>query len=138
MQPSDTLDRICLIYDVPKDAIRKANAFTGDEVYMKKELIIPGSAGPIARINANQSEESKRKDLIELMGQHIREKLKTFNNYRAEAQYYLEIHNYDLRKAMDEFEEDLKFESEQEEKFKGLKGKGGSKKAMQPLLFLKK
>jgi LysM repeat protein len=44
VQQSDTLDRICLIYDVPKDAIRKANQFTGDEIYMKKELIIPNSS----------------------------------------------------------------------------------------------
>lgn len=44
VQQSDTLDRISLIYDVPKDAIRKANQFTGDEIYMKKELIIPNSS----------------------------------------------------------------------------------------------
>lgn len=37
------------MYDVPKDAIRKANNFTGDEIYMKRELVIPGSAGPVFR-----------------------------------------------------------------------------------------
>ena len=42
--PNDTLDRISLIYDVNKDAIRKANGFTGDEIYMKKELVIPNSS----------------------------------------------------------------------------------------------
>ncbi len=70
------------------------------------------------------------------MSQHVREKLKSMQSYKAEAQYYLEITGYDLKKAMDEFEEDIKFESEQEQKFKGLKGKGPKK--MQPLLFLKK
>jgi LysM repeat protein len=45
--PNDTLDRISIIYNVPKDAIRKANQFTGDEIYMKKELIIPNSNGPV-------------------------------------------------------------------------------------------
>jgi LysM repeat protein len=41
--PNETLDRISIIYNVPKDAIRKANGFTGDEIYMKRELIIPNS-----------------------------------------------------------------------------------------------
>jgi LysM repeat protein len=43
VNPNDTLDRISIIYNVPKDAIRKANDFIGDEIYMKKELIIPDS-----------------------------------------------------------------------------------------------
>ena len=43
VNPTDTLDRICLIYNIPKDAIRKANDFIGDEIYMKKKLIIPNS-----------------------------------------------------------------------------------------------
>ena len=43
VSPNETLERICLIYNVPKDAIRKANGFTGDEIFMKKELIIPSS-----------------------------------------------------------------------------------------------
>jgi LysM domain len=49
VQPSDTLDRLCILYDVSKDMIRKANQFTGDEIFMKKELVIPHSAGPIFR-----------------------------------------------------------------------------------------
>ena len=44
VSPNETLDRICLIYNCPKDAIRKANGFSGDEIYMKKELIIPSSS----------------------------------------------------------------------------------------------
>lgn len=49
----------------------------------------------------------------------------------------MEITNYDLSKAMDEFAEDSKFEQEQERMFKGLK-KGGKNKQMAPLLYLKK
>lgn len=56
---------------------------------------------------------------------------------RAEATYYLEITNYDLSKALDEFDEDAKFEKEQEKIFKGLK-KGGKNKEMSPLLYLNK
>ena len=68
------------------------------------------------------------------MSCHLREKFGKHSTYRAEAQYYLEITNYDLAKAIVEFEEDLKFEKDQETKFKGMK-KG---KQMEPLLFLKK
>lgn len=75
--------------------------------------------------------------MIELMSIHIKEKLKTLGSYQAEGKYYLEMHGYDYAKAIDEFEEDLKFENEQEQKFKGLKS-GGRKNGMQPLLFLKK
>ncbi len=34
--PNDTLDRICLIYNKSKDEIRRANDFTGDEIFFKK------------------------------------------------------------------------------------------------------
>lgn len=121
---------------MPKDAIRKANNFTGDEIYMKRELIIPGSAGPVFRVNTTQTDEQRKQDMVELMSIHIKEKLKTFGSYQAEAKYYLEMTGYDFAKATEEFEEDLKFENEQEEKFKGLKG--SRKNGMQPLLFLKK
>ena len=47
VSPNETLDRISIIYNIPKDAIRKANQFTGEEIYMKKELIIPNSSGPV-------------------------------------------------------------------------------------------
>jgi LysM repeat protein len=47
VNPNETLDRVSIIYNVPKDAIRKANGFTGDEIYMKKELIIPNATGPV-------------------------------------------------------------------------------------------
>jgi hypothetical protein len=73
--------------------------------------------------------------MVDLLSTHIREKLKKSSQYKAEAQYYLEITNYNFEKAITEFEEDLKFESDQEEVFKKMKGKG---KTMQPLLFLKK
>lgn len=44
VNPSETLDRVSIIYNVPKDAIRRANGFTGDDIYWKKELIIPNSS----------------------------------------------------------------------------------------------
>lgn len=38
---NDTLDGISIRYNVSKDLIRRANQFTGDEIFMKKELVIP-------------------------------------------------------------------------------------------------
>jgi hypothetical protein len=67
--PNDTLDRVSIIYNVPKDAIRKANGFTGDEIYMKKELIIPNCYGPVYRTDEKKevSEEQRKKDCIDLL-----------------------------------------------------------------------
>jgi len=49
-------------------------------------------------------------------------------DYWAEAQYYLEVTNFDLALAMDEFEADLKFEQETEAKGGVGKGKVAAKK----------
>ena len=69
------------------------------------------------------------------MSLDLKEKFGKQTSYRAEAQYYLEITNYNYEKALKEFDEDLKFEKEQENKFKNLKGK---KKGEHALLYLKK
>lgn len=37
----ETLCGISIKYNVRKDLIQRANEFTGDEIYMFKELIIP-------------------------------------------------------------------------------------------------
>mgnify|MGYP000882114632 FL=1 len=41
VQLDDTLERICLQFDVSKDIIRQANQFTGEEIYMFKRLKVP-------------------------------------------------------------------------------------------------
>ena len=49
--------------------------------------------------------------MIELMSHHIYKNSKTQQtSFKAEAQYYLEVANYDFNQAIKEFEEDLKFE----------------------------
>lgn len=47
IDPSETLDRISIIYNVRKDLIQRANEFTGDEIFMFKKLIIPYTSGTI-------------------------------------------------------------------------------------------
>ena len=72
VKPNDTLDRISIMYDISKDAIRRVNGFTGDEIYMKKELIIPSKckinmifisiAGPVILPTSEYSEEMRSKE----------------------------------------------------------------------------
>lgn len=73
VSPNDTLDRISLMYNKPKDIIRRANDFTGDEIYYFKELTIPDSGnfynsliiidGPVlASSISTYSEEQRRKE----------------------------------------------------------------------------
>jgi hypothetical protein len=38
---NETLDGISIRYNISKDLIRKANSFSGDEIFMFKHLIIP-------------------------------------------------------------------------------------------------
>ena len=42
---SDTLDGLCIKYGVSRDIIRWANAFSGEEIYQFKQLLIPRSKG---------------------------------------------------------------------------------------------
>lgn len=46
------------------------------------------------------------------MNLHLKERFGNQKSFKAEAQYYLEITNYNFEKAIKEFEDDLKFEKE--------------------------
>ncbi|CDW81247.1 UNKNOWN [Stylonychia lemnae] len=135
VSPNDTLERICLIYNKSKNAIRKANDFMGDEIYFFKELIIPDCEGPLYENEAPKyTEEQRRKEQIskynflniysclEIMSRTLMDKYRDQKSYKAEAQYYLDLTNYDLRKAFDEFDADLKFEQQQRKLNKKKKG----------------
>eukprot|EP00347_Sterkiella_histriomuscorum_P007951 403346940 len=126
VQPNDTLDRLCLIYGKSKEEIRKANEFDGDEIFFIKELKIPNCNGPmIIAQTTKYTEEQRRKDCLEIMNKTLMEKYRDQKSYLAEAQYYLEVTNYDLRKAFDEFDADLKFEKEQKRLERQNKKKSG-------------
>eukprot|EP00347_Sterkiella_histriomuscorum_P008934 403343183 len=118
---TDTLDGISIRYNVRKDLIRKANQFTGDEIYMKRELVIPFSDGPLFKMetSATVSEEQKKKDLIDRLNFNLTLKYKDQSDYYGEAQYYLENADYDYDRAMADFEEDLKFEKDFDSKHAG-------------------
>lgn len=45
VKPNDTIEKLCLQYGVNKDVIRMANEFSGEEIYMFRELKIPYTYG---------------------------------------------------------------------------------------------
>ena len=55
--------------------------------------------------------------MISQMDALLRQQYKNQSSFEAESKYYLDITNYDLKKALDEFEEDMKFERERQKKF---------------------
>ena len=93
---SDTLGRISIQYDVSKDAIRMANGFLGEEVYMHKTLRIPFTYGEVYHVPEDQNEkERKRQWAQETLHQSIRDVNRNNENYSAEVKFYLELANFD-------------------------------------------
>ena len=62
VQPDDTIERLCIQYNVNKDVIRKANEFSGEEIYMFKTLKIPRTRGKLYD-TMNQTEEERKNTL---------------------------------------------------------------------------
>ena len=111
VRPSDTLERICIQYNVNKDAIRMANGFLGEEIYMFKTLKIPYTFGEVYHVPEDKDwEEKQRQWAIEQFHQTVRDVNRNNQNYESEVKFYLEMNNYDMEKAMQEYEEDMKFE----------------------------
>ena len=65
--------------------------------------------------------------MVSLMNTKLLQQYGEQATYKSEAQYYLEMTEYNLDKALEEFDADLKFEKEQESKnqqfIKKVKGK---------------
>lgn len=60
VKPTDTIERLCIQYNVNKDVIRKANDFTGEEIYMFKQLRIPFTRGKLYEsMHVEDDEETK-------------------------------------------------------------------------------
>jgi hypothetical protein len=73
-------------------------------------------------LSKEQKEENNKKLALSLMNETLMEKnRRNQKDYLAEAQYYLEISDWDLKKALDEYDADIKFE-------KGMQKKAGNTK----------
>jgi len=111
VSPTDTLEGIVIRYGVSKDAIRMANEFSGDEVYMRKTLVIPKTKGPLYHyIDPREYNEVQKLYAIDMLIIWIKAKYNDQKSYSVEAKYYLELHNYNLNAAFKDFEDDIEFE----------------------------
>eukprot|EP00997_Jenningsia_sp_PLL12_P003246 NODE_1596_length_1119_cov_89.204673_g1301_i0.p2 GENE.NODE_1596_length_1119_cov_89.204673_g1301_i0~~NODE_1596_length_1119_cov_89.204673_g1301_i0.p2 ORF type:complete len:102 (+),score=28.90 NODE_1596_length_1119_cov_89.204673_g1301_i0:739-1044(+) len=97
---------------------------------MMKELKIPFRRGPIFDETA-QKEETEQEKQARIRAEFcscLKTKLKQHNeDFMAESRYYLGETDYNLLKALNLFEEDLRFEKEQAEWEQRNKGKKGKK-----------
>lgn len=114
VKPTDTIERLCLQYNVNKDVIRMANDFLGEEIYMFKTLKIPYTYGKMYESvhNAETDEQAKKRFAIDTLNRILQESYKKQSDYAKEARYYLEMNNYILDKAISEFEADMEFEKQ--------------------------
>lgn len=114
VKPNDTIERLCLQYNVNKDVIRMANDFMGEEIYMFKTLKIPYTYGKMYESvhNEEADEESKKRFAVDTLNRILQESYKKQADYAKEAKYYLEMNNYILDKAISEFEADMEFEKQ--------------------------
>ena len=112
VKPTDTIEKLCLQYGVNKDVIRMANDFLGEEIYMFKELKIPFTYGPIYEepTAKEESDESKKHAAMKMLSNILKDNYRCQKNFDKEARYYLEANNYNIDKAISEFEADLEFE----------------------------
>lgn len=101
----DTLDGLSIRYGVPKDAIRQANGFSDDCIFIFKTLKIPFSRGQIYSSNVKYDAEALHKKeyigkvrirVTEVMVKILKEEYKTnatkIKGIDKEAKFYLEAY----------------------------------------------
>lgn len=95
-KPTDTLQRLSLVYNVPMNLIKQFNDLLTDNLYSKERIMIPVVEGMILQVAAPETEESKakremdrRENALRMMTEHIRRKLKQNGDFKPEATFYL-------------------------------------------------
>ena len=126
--------KLSLKYNVSTRLLKNCNGIVDDQIFSKRELLIPIVEGMICAAQKPITEESEKARIqlnrdyaIRLMKEHMIEKLGN-GNYSAEALFYCSENNYEDQKARDAFDEDRKFEEEQMKINKKNGKKGGYKK----------
>lgn len=61
VKPNDTIEKLCIQYNVNKDVIRMANDFLGEEIYMFKTLKIPYTYGKMYQSFSSPEDDEKLK-----------------------------------------------------------------------------
>ena len=120
--------KLSLKYNVSSKVIKQCNGLVDDQIFQKRELMIPIIDGFEMKESKPWTEEDeavriklKRDSAVTMMREHIHEKLgKSGGDCEAEALFYCSENNYEYIKARDAFNADLAFE-EQEKKERGKK-----------------
>lgn len=114
--PTDTAMGICLKYRIKLDVLRRHNSFFGDKIQCCPVLQIPTSNLPTG---------FRQETTLATKLQILRNKARLAEN---EAKYYLDLHDGDLEKAVEEAMSDLKWEQEQDAALQQCKAGGAPAK----------
>jgi len=118
-----SLVMISLKYNVPEQTIRYANGMAGDQIFAKKEVLIPvtPTTNIVAQKPMDAAEKAKEKaDIDKYAINMVAAYIKGIENPRGdkrdhmgEAKYYLEVNAYDMVKARENYLADVEFEKSQ-------------------------
>lgn len=116
LQPGDTLERLALLYGIHADDIRMANGMLAElEFFPARELLIPN---PLMLPGENAVETSL--DPGRLEEQRHQWSLRFFSKIKKcpeeIAKYYLLLHDFDISAATREYDADVRWERQQQEK----------------------
>ena len=110
----DSLQSLSLRFDVSTDRIRRLNQMTDDRLTSFTVLLIPVARGkekvPETPQQGEETITDEQRDKLVGLMTRIDPQLVTCEQG---ATYYLELHGYDLKKALREAEKDAKWESRQ-------------------------
>lgn len=105
IMPTDTIQGICLRYRVTSTDLRRANLFSGNNIRFKTSLLIPINGGSIVNPQVETHDVTLQR-FKNITGEGI-----------EEARMYLEEYEWDLRKAIDGWNDDRRWEETQSGSF---------------------
>ena len=124
MTEFDSLMKLSLKYNVSSKVIKNCNGLVDDQIFQKRELMIPVTSNfvmketlPLTEEQEKQRIQLQRDSAVRMMREHIYEKIgRQGGDCEAEALFYCSENNYEYIKARDAFNEDLEFEKEEKKK----------------------
>ena len=124
VQPSDSLPRLGLTYNVSEREIRNLNKLFSDQIHHLDHINIPMNEGfkftgreKMKEDDALKIEKEVRDHAIFMMAQYIGEQQgRPETTFKAEALFYCEDNGYDYRKAKEAYDADRDFERQQKRK----------------------
>lgn len=109
VQPTDTLQGICLKYRIKPEKLRQMNRFSGSNLALApNKLIIPAATGKAIKkqeMTPEQGRESKIRCFLITFKQG-----REYSFDRSEAVAYLEMNDYNLDKAIQDAKSDFEWE----------------------------